>query len=66
MALSMTIYEDGIIYIGDKIKIHLHDIKKGMATVSITAPKDILVLRKELKDKIMGIKQEGKNERYSK
>jgi carbon storage regulator len=40
------------IHIGNDITISIEDISHGMVKVGIDAPKDIVILRSELKDKI--------------
>jgi carbon storage regulator len=40
------------IYLGNDIKIKITDINSGAVKIGIDAPKELLVLRGELKDKI--------------
>jgi len=51
--------EDEEIYLGNDIKIKIVDITKGLAKIGIEAPKDVLVLRGELKDKIESSNKEA-------
>lgn len=37
------------IYVGDDIRIVIVDIKKGMVRIAIEAPRDVLILRGELR-----------------
>lgn len=53
MSLTLSMYEDGIIYIGEDIRLHLHDLRKGYASVSITAPKDLRISRRNGKKEIL-------------
>jgi len=47
------------ILLGNDIKIKIVDISKGMVKIGIDAPKEVLVLRGELKDKIEGKNKEA-------
>ena len=40
------------IHIGSDITISVEDIAKGMIKIGIDAPKDVVILRSELKDRI--------------
>jgi carbon storage regulator len=40
------------IHIGNDITISIENITKGMVKIGITAPKDIVILRGELKEKV--------------
>ena len=45
--------EDEKILIGNDITISIESITKGMVKIGIDAPKDIMILRGELKDRII-------------
>jgi len=45
--------EKETIHIGNDITISVENISNGMAKIGIDAPKDIIILRGELKDKII-------------
>ncbi len=51
--------EEQEIYLGNDIKIKIVDITGGLAKIGIDAPKDVLVLRGELKDKIENSNKEA-------
>ena len=40
------------IHIGNDITVSIEEIAKGMVKVGIEAPKDVVILRSELKDRI--------------
>ena len=48
------------ILLGNDIKIKIVEVSKGMVKIGIDAPKEVLVLRGELKDKIEGKNKEAK------
>lgn len=62
MSLTLSMYEDGIVYIGEDIRLHLHDLRKGYASISIDAPKNLRVSRRNGKKELVREK-EVSNER---
>jgi carbon storage regulator len=47
------------ILLGNDIKIKVVEVSKGVVKIGIDAPREVLVLRGELKDKIEGINKEA-------
>ncbi len=47
------------ILLGNDIKIKIVDINKGVVKIGIDAPRELLVLRGELKDKIEKVNKEA-------
>ena len=44
--------ENESIHIGSNVTVTIEDISRGMVKIGIDAPKDVVILRGELKDKI--------------
>ncbi len=51
------------IHIGDDITISIEEISKNMVKIGIDAPKDVVILRSELKEKIEKQNQEAAKNR---
>ena len=47
------------IFIGDNIKIQVVQVQRGNVRISIDAPKEVLILRSELKDKVSNLDDES-------
>lgn len=49
--LSITRRKGQSFYIGENVEVYISDVQRGNVKVSIDAPKDVRIMRKELLEK---------------
>lgn len=56
--LSITRRKGQSFFIGDDVEVYISDVQRGNVKVSISAPKEVKIMRKELLEKKVEPKEE--------